>query len=186
MNKGFTLIEHERSKSVGRNEGFTLIELLVVIGIIAILTVITLPHFRLGEDQFALQRSGHMLAQDLRRVKEMAMSAQEFPGAPATFIGAYGIRFQKGSSNYILFADLNNNGFYETTEMLGVSTLEEGVTVQMLFPATPDNFLTIVFSPPDPSVAIHPPAISGVITIGAPGLASIAIQVNRIGLINIE
>ena len=35
--KGFTLIEHERSKSGGRNEGFTLIELLIVIGILAIL-----------------------------------------------------------------------------------------------------------------------------------------------------
>jgi len=31
---GFTLIEHESSKSLSRNEGFTLIELLVVIAII--------------------------------------------------------------------------------------------------------------------------------------------------------
>ena len=35
--RGFTLIEHESSKSLSRNEGFTLIELLVVIAIIGIL-----------------------------------------------------------------------------------------------------------------------------------------------------
>jgi len=40
--KGFTLIEHEHSKSVRRNEGFTLIELLVVIAIIGILASIVL------------------------------------------------------------------------------------------------------------------------------------------------
>ena len=40
--KGFTLIEHERSKSVRRNEGFTLIELLVVIAVIGLLASIVL------------------------------------------------------------------------------------------------------------------------------------------------
>lgn len=40
--QGFTLIEHERSKSVSRNEGFTLIELLVVIAIIGLLASIVL------------------------------------------------------------------------------------------------------------------------------------------------
>jgi len=40
--KGFTLIEHEHSKSVRRNEGFTLIELLVVIAIIGLLASIVL------------------------------------------------------------------------------------------------------------------------------------------------
>ena len=40
--KGFTFIEHERSKNGGRNEGFTLIELLVVIAIIGLLSSIVL------------------------------------------------------------------------------------------------------------------------------------------------
>jgi len=39
---GFTLIEHEHSKSVRRNESFTLIELLVVIAIIGLLASIVL------------------------------------------------------------------------------------------------------------------------------------------------
>ena len=39
---GFTLIEHERSKSARRNESFTLIELLVVIAIIGLLASIVL------------------------------------------------------------------------------------------------------------------------------------------------
>ena len=44
--KGFTLIEHERSKSGGRNEGFTLIELLVVVAIIGLLSTIVLVNIR--------------------------------------------------------------------------------------------------------------------------------------------
>jgi len=40
--KGFTLIEHEGSKSLRRNESFTLIELLVVIAVIGLLSSIVL------------------------------------------------------------------------------------------------------------------------------------------------
>ena len=42
---GFTLIEHERSKSVRRNESFTLIELLVVVAVIGLLVSIALVAF---------------------------------------------------------------------------------------------------------------------------------------------
>ena len=40
--KGFTLIEHEGSKSLSRNKSFTLIELLVVIAVIGLLASIVL------------------------------------------------------------------------------------------------------------------------------------------------
>jgi len=43
--KGFTLIEHEGSKSLSRNESFTLIELLVVIAVIGLLASIVLVAF---------------------------------------------------------------------------------------------------------------------------------------------
>jgi len=59
--KGFTLIEHERSKSGGRNEGFTLIELLIVIGILAILmgtVIVAINPFR----QFAQARNSQRWA----------------------------------------------------------------------------------------------------------------------------
>ncbi len=170
------------------NKGFTLIEILVVVSIIILLTAITLPHLRAGEEQLALQRSGHRLAQDLRRAKEMAMSAKEFPGVHPEFIGAYGIKFRENSSEYILFADLNNDGVFSDPEEIERLTLEEGVTIQALFPVAAD-ILMIVFIPPDPSISIQPPLITGfaAITIaGAPDLSSIIIKVNQAGLISIE
>ncbi|MDO8669067.1 MAG: type II secretion system protein, partial [Candidatus Buchananbacteria bacterium] len=58
-------------------KGFTLIELLVVVAVITALTAVVLPSFRSGDNQLALQRSASKLAQDLRRVQGMAVSAQE-------------------------------------------------------------------------------------------------------------
>ena len=167
-------------------KGFTLIELLIVIGIIALMTAIALPHYRAGERQFALQRSAHQLVQDLRRTKEMAMSAREIPGAPATFRGAYGIRFIKNSSSYILFADLNNNQKYDAHDKrIETLNLEKGVKVSSLSPSSP---LTVIFAPPDPTVVFQPDWAEIIsITISTKdGVINATISVNSVGLIAIE
>ena len=54
--------------------GFTLIELLAVIAIIAILTVITLPEYKTAGQSFALERSINNLAQEIRKVEQMAQA----------------------------------------------------------------------------------------------------------------
>ena len=141
---------------------FTLIELLVVTSIIMLLTALILPNYRAGERQFALQRSAHKLAQDLREAQEMAMSAREFPGAPPTFKGSYGIQFQTNSSIYTLFADLNNNQRYELREEVETLELEKKVKISNLLPSSP---LTVTFTPPDPTINIQPSAPSASIIL---------------------
>ena len=69
--KSFTLIEHERSKSMRRNESFTLIELLVVIAIIGVLATIVLVNVRsaqvkardssIKEDLYQLRNAAEMI-----------------------------------------------------------------------------------------------------------------------------
>lgn len=163
-------------------KSFTLVELLVVTGIILFLTVLILPSYRTGEVQFALQRSASKLAQDLRRAQEMSMSAKEFAGAPATFKGTYGIKFEINSSNYVLFADLDNDQVYDSGEEVESPELEKKVKISNLSPASP---LIITFTPPDPTVNINPSADLATITL-TNDIQTKNIKVNKAGLINVE
>ena len=163
-------------------KSFTLVELLVAVGIIILLTALVLPDYRAGERQFALQRSASKLAQDLRRAEEMAMSAKEPPTAPDTFKGAYGINFQTNSSNYILFADLDNDQIYDSGEEIETLPLEKKVKISNLSPASP---LTISFTPPDPTVNINPSDSSATITLSNNSQTKI-IKENKTGLIYVE
>jgi len=164
------------------SKSFTLVELLVAVGIIILLTALVLPDYRAGERQFALQRSASKLAQDLRRAQEMAMSAKEPPTAPDTFKGAYGINFQTNSSNYILFADLDNDQIYDSGEEIETLPLEKKVKISNLSPASP---LTISFTPPDPTVNINPSDSLVTITLTNNGQTKI-IKVNKVGLIYVQ
>jgi len=168
--------------------GFTLIELLVIIGIIVLLTAITLPHYRTGERQFALQRSAHKLAQDLRRAQEMAMSAREFQGEVPK--GGYGIRIEQKDKDYILYADINNNQQFDGGDgEVEVINLEQGIKISDI---SLGSFSSINFKPPDPKTKIfgqlddNADEIKITLAIEAePGITRIII-VNRAGLIAIE
>ena len=164
------------------NKGFTLIELVVVIGIIVLLTALTLPNYRAGDKQLSLQRSVSKLSQDLRRAQEMAMSSREFIGAPPTFRGGYGIYFNLSQpGQYILFADLDNENDYDTGEAVETLVLESKIIIDSLSPSGP---LTIVFIPPDPTIVFSPDAAIASITVINEETKTV--QINKAGLIAIE
>ena len=158
--------------------GFTLIELLTVTAIVIFMTVLTLPNFVAGAKDYALQRSSHKLAQDLRKAQEMAVASQEFKGKAVP--GGYGLYLQNNSNVYVLFADTNSNKMYdgpaEEVESLGV---ERGVNIGFLSPL---YYLTVVFVPPNPITVITPDASWAVITLNGKK----NVRVNKAGLIEIE
>lgn len=169
-----------------KNKGFTLTELLTVIAIISIMSVLVLPNYRIGERQFALQRSAYKLAQDLRRAQEMTMSAKEFPAAPPTFMGVYGINFQLNFTSYILFADLNNNKVFDSGEEIENLSLEKGVKISNLSPASEGpGPLNIAFTPPDPTINFNPSDSLAIITI-TNDIQTKTIKINKAGLIYVE
>ncbi len=121
---------------------FTLIEITIVLGIIGLLAAIVLANYRGGERQFALLRSTHQLAQDLRRAEEMAISSQKTPLGWDTEgevfpRGGYGIYFKidpEEPEHYeiILFADCDREGDYD--DFWGVSTCGEATPASGPFP----------------------------------------------------
>lgn len=179
--------------------GFTLLEITVVVSIIILLSTIFLVNYRGGERQFALKRSAHKLAQDLRGAQEMAMSSKKFED---TFPkGGYGIHFKKDLNSYILFADCNGNGESDETgpaftcadatpenpypETIEELSLEEGIKISALTPSSLANTLEIIFFPPDPTITINPSANSASITLTINGQSK-TVFINIVGLIDIE
>ena len=151
--------------------GVTLVELLAVLAIIIIITAIIIPNYRSGGQQLALDRSAYRLAQDIRRIQEMAMSSSE-GDCGIGFTGGYGIilRTANDPPSYILFADCNNSEDYDSEPgvediMLDQIEFESGTSfdgVQFFdgdwLPAgwPGDLQAHIVFYPPDPTVERNP------------------------------
>jgi len=135
-------------------KGFTLIEILIVMSIIFLLSAVVFIGRSDGEKRLALDRTAYQLAQDLREIEQMAMSAEEFT-CKKNVTYSFGIRFstkKKEKNSYIIFADCNNDHKRGKGDKdIRKVSLEKGVEISALVPASP---LSIVFEPPDPRVYI--------------------------------
>jgi prepilin-type N-terminal cleavage/methylation domain-containing protein len=152
-------------KQYNNKKGFTLTELLVVMTIVSILTTLTLFSFRTAEKQFALQSAVYKLAQDLRRVQEMAMATREFQGEVPQ--KGYGVYFDISEpEHYILFADIDGDyEFNGSSEIVEDIEIEKNIRISSLSSSP----LTIIFTPPDPTITIKPSADSAIIAFGSLG-----------------
>jgi len=161
-------------------KAFTLIEILTVVTIIVILTSLTVVSFGPGRQTLALIRSAHKVAQDIRKVSEMALSAKEIQGAVPP---KYGLYFELNSTSYIIFADNNGNNDYESGEEIEEIPLESKIKILELS----TNPLVITFEPPDPLIYVSA-GDRARITLSSEANPSkiINIIVNKLGLVDIE
>lgn len=131
------------------SRAFTLIELLVVIFIIALFSSLVLFNKNKSQANLALERTAFQISQDIRRTEEMAIAAQFFNGSyPA---GGYGIRFAENENQYLIFADINQDGIYSEGELVESIVLENFVRVTELVPDSP---AIAIFKAPDPDVIL--------------------------------
>jgi len=180
------------------SKGFTLTELLVVMVIVIILTAAILVDYRNSGQQFALQRSAHKLAQDIRRAGQMAMSAQECCGGIVP--PGYGIWLEQGTSSSTLYADTSPSGnpdeFYKSPpsndDIIEIINLEKDVIVQKIDTPDPDgevDSISINFKPPSPTIMIkyrENKKVNEVTVTLTSGGNTKTIRVNAVGLVEVE
>ena len=208
-NKGF-LPKREKNSA-----GFTLLEITIVIVVITIMFSIFLVNYRGAEKEFALSRSAHKLAQDIRRVQEMAIASQTTPPDfidpnPTFPEGGYGIYLKvtpletEKTGSYIIFADCDDDGEYDPIgfgtascegadeddplpEKITEGFLEEGIYISDVSAISGE--ITITFFPPDPETTIIIDGSSeaeAVITLTFDNESTKTVSINKAGLIEIQ
>lgn len=167
-------------------KGFTLIEALVVSLIVLAMTILILPNFRLGERQFALQRSAAKLAQDLRRTQGWAMSAASFSCPGSQRLRGYGVIFDSADPN---------NAFYKLVAKCANGTdtaiekekvfLEKKIKIKEL---RKDDVvvssLSVYFYPPDPQTDLEGANETRIFL--ASSESELVVRINKTGLVNVE
>ena len=151
-----------------KKSGFTIMELLVVLAIIAIISGFMVVNFRKGEEGGRLVRSAQQIAQNIRKVQNMALSSVEYQGEIPY---AYGVYFSRDiTDSYILFADKNPDSFRYNGEppdkKIETINLERGIVIDSI---SPSPFLHIAFSPPNPLTFINVDQPEATITIKKEG-----------------
>lgn len=135
-------------------EGFTLMEAVIVMGIMTMLSVITLISFTGVNDAVALRKERFQVALALREAQNMALAVRLITGGVTA--PAYGIKFVQNSSTYFLFADkdIPPNGIFDGADVkIGSDRImEKGVKVKDFSPFA--NPINITFASPEADVRI--------------------------------
>ena len=150
-------------KSYSNNKGFTLVELLVTLSIFVILTGVVLWNQTKFNSSILLTNLAYDTALTIRQAQTYGINVREFNGTGQFF--PYGVHFETGvnSKFFILFADSNNNGIYDSGSdgMVKKYNIQRGNYVRTLCRVARDpcsagttslavNSLDIVFERPNP------------------------------------
>jgi len=160
------------------NRGFTLIEVMVVLAIIMVIMGIVVFNTGTERQGSALLRSAQTVSLNLRRAENYALSSKTFKNNPDVPWG-WGAHFSgAGSTNYIIFADLNNNQIYDSGEDFETAYFENGVSLNTV------NISDVVFIPPSPTVIFTPGQNSASINLINQNSETRIIVINKTGFIS--
>jgi len=94
--------------------GFSLIELLVSVGILAFISSVILANHSRFNSQLLLGNLAYDVALSVRQAQVFGLSVREFKSS-TTFDTGYGVHITSSDPNtYIIFADTNKNGVYDS------------------------------------------------------------------------
>jgi len=118
----FRLKKKIKNKTLQTTKGFSLIEMLMVVAIIALISSSVLINFTVFNGGVTLENLAYEISLIVRQAQFFSINVLQ-AGTPGniTFDAAYGVSFSNSSENdqnkqFILFADINNDGIYEPDE----------------------------------------------------------------------
>ncbi|PCH92030.1 hypothetical protein COB18_02385 [Candidatus Kaiserbacteria bacterium] len=197
MNK---LITHSRKRTNAR--GFTLIELIVVLGILTVISGVTLTSYSKFGGQMLLRNLAYDVALSIRGVQVSGISARSFRGTQ--FTKGHGLSFDIATANreFFLYADVDDNRFYTSaaTEWIETVTIGNGYAIDSIcIPTgvTTENCniteLDILFRRPEPDAIIRASDGSGFntytrarIVIKSPQGEKLSVLVETTGQISVQ
>ena len=143
--------------------GFTLVELLVSISIIAMVSAIVLANLNYSGRKGRLNMAAEKLASDIRLVQDYALGLRGHNGVYPD--GGWGIFMDQDADKYIIFADLNEDGEYNSAgnEFSQEINFPQDIKVQGQYdgidtlgaPFNNKRYFHIIFEPPDPTTHIN-------------------------------
>lgn len=115
-----------------QSAGFSILEVLITAAIIGIITAIITLKYGSFNNLILLKNQAYQVAIDLRETQVRALSAVSVSGG-SEFRSPYGIYFNRNTPDrYVLFHDLNNNGFYTAGEELETIRLDSRFGISRL------------------------------------------------------
>lgn len=110
--------------------GFTAVELLIVIAVVTMLTAVFLLQQRQFDSSTILRSLAYRTALSIREAQTYGVSVRFAGGATPAPAPAYGIYIASDApTQYILFADYDNDRQYDTGEAVEVFTLRNGYAI---------------------------------------------------------
>ncbi|MEN9405251.1 MAG: hypothetical protein RLY47_210 [Candidatus Parcubacteria bacterium] len=139
------------------SRGFTLMEMVVTVGIFALISTIVIVRNAQFDNETLLQNLAFDVALSVRQAQQFGVNVR---AAEGVFSGSYGIHFDAEQSAYFMFTDINEDGRYQSDELLETFTLGRGATIGAICdPSSKGDCghkeLDVVFRRPDPDAVIN-------------------------------
>lgn len=163
-----------------KSAGFTMMELMVSIFIIALISGIFLTNYHSTNKRSELILTAQKLVSDIRLMQANSLGAVELAGEVPE--GGWGVHFNEGDSDYIIFADIDADYTYDGGEEYKIINLPGSITINSI---DIGNSVDIVFEPPDPTTYINTDPVANVQIELTDGDSSKTIEVNFFGLIDV-
>lgn len=140
-----------------------MVELMVVIFVFTIISIITITTFPQFSNKTDFSKQILDIALNIRQAQAYGMSVKEFGSGSGNFNKVYGIHFETANlTSYVLFTDDNDNGRYDSGEIIGLPiAINSGFSISNLYVTVlgieeNKTELDIVFKRPEPDATITP------------------------------